>query len=274
MKVQIQWIWLLVAVCHGQLEDSETGLAAGSSPAAFQSLKQPQYVSNRTCNAHRLYALDTHTHYDHFAKERCGRFVSHLIIKRSIIRYIPSTFFMHKTSFEYLITFKMENVSLKAIYPHNFANITHLEVLQLANNQIEHIPAGIFRHMPILNTVDLSSNAIETVDSDAFRGCSNLQQLQMNNNRLIILNADWFRGLNNVKYVDFSDNLIESDFDGDILYGASGVQLFLRGNRIKRILNFGSKSERSIYRLIDLSGNTLQPPYPIPLGNYNMNIIY
>lgn len=275
MKVQIQWLLLFVAICYGQLEDSESVMVPGSSPAAFQSLKQPQYVSNRTCNAHRLYALDTHTHYDHFAKERCGRYVSHLIIRRSVIRYIPSNFFIHKTSFEYLITLKMENVSLKAIHPFNFANITHLEVLELASNQIEHIPAGIFRHLPILHTVDLSNNAIATIDSDAFQNCINLEQLQMNHNRLIALNADWFRGLNNVKFVDFSDNLIGSDFDGDIFYGASGVRLLLQNNRIKRILNFGSKSNRAIFRLIDLSGNTLIPPYPIiPLGNHNMNIIY
>lgn len=279
MKGQIQWLLLFVAVCYaGQLEDDERLMVVPeSSPAAFQSLKHqhPQYVTNRTCNAHRLYALDTHTHYDHFAKERCGRYVSHLIIRRSVIRYIPSNFFIHKTSFEYLITLRMENVSLKAIYPHNFENTTHLEVLQFAHNQIEHIPAGIFRHLSVVNTVDLSYNQIESIDTDAFRDCITLQHLQLNNNRLTTLEGNWLRGLINVKYLDFSDNLIESDFDGDILYGASGVKLFLRSNRIKRVLSFGRKSERAIYRLIDLSGNTLRPPYPIiPLGNDNMSVIY
>lgn len=278
MRGQIQWLLLFVAVCYGQLEDDERLLLVvpESSPAAFQSLKpQPQFVTNRTCNAHRLYALDQHTHYDHFAKERCGRYVSHLILRRSVIRYIPSNFFIHKISFEYLITLRMENVSLKAIYPHNFENITHLEVLQLAHNQIEHVPAGIFRHLSILHTVDLSYNQIESIDTDAFHDCITLQHLQLNNNRLTMLEADWLRGLINLKYLDFSDNLIESDFDGDILYGASEVKMFLRSNRIKRILSFGRKSERGIFRLIDLSGNTLRPPYPIiPLGNHNMSVIY
>lgn len=275
MKVQIQWLLLFIAVCYGQLEDSEGFIVPGSSPAAFQSLKQPQYVSNRTCNAHRLYALDAHANYDHFAKERCGRYVSHLIIRRSVIRFIPWNFFIHKTSFEYLITLRMENVSLKVIYPHNFENITHLEVLQLAHNLIEHVPAGVFRHLSALNTVDLSYNVIDSIDADAFRDCISLHNLQLNNNRLTVLNGEWVRGLINLKYVDFSDNFIESDFDGDIFHGASGVKLFLRSNRIKRVLSFGSKSERAIFRLIDLSGNTLRPPYPIiPLGNHNLSIIY
>lgn len=276
MTVQIQWLLLFVALCYGRFENSEAVVVPGSSSAAFQSLKQqPQYVSNRTCNAHRLYALDMHTHYDHFAKERCGRYVSHLIIKRSVIRYIPSNFFIHKISFEYLITLRMENVSLEAIYPHNFENITHLEVLQLAQNQIKDLPAGIFRHLTDLHTVDLSHNSIESIDSEAFRDCINLQHLQLNNNRLQTLSAEWLRGLINVKYIDFSDNSIESDFDGDIFYGASGVKLFLRSNRIKRVLSFGSKSERAIFRLIDLSGNTLRPPYPIiPLGNHDISVIY
>lgn len=273
MRVHIQWLLLFIAVCYGHLEDSEGFIVPASNP--FQLLKQPQYVSNRTCNAHRLYALDAQTNYDHFAKERCGRYVSHLIIRRSVIRYIPWNFFIHKTSFEYLITLRMENVSLKGIYPHNFENITHLEVLQLAHNLIEHVPAGVFRHLSALNTVDLSYNVIDSIDADAFRDCISLQNLQLNNNRLTVLNGEWVRGLINLKYVDFSDNFIESDFDGDIFNGANAVKLSLRSNRIKRVLSFGSKSERAIFRLIDLSGNTLRPPYPImPLGNHNLSIIY
>lgn len=278
MTVQTYWLLLLLAVCYGQLEDGDMmPLLPGSSPATYQSLKQqPQFVSNRTCNAHRLYAQDINTHYDHFAKERCGRYVSHLIIRRSVIRYIPANFFIHKTSFEYLLTLKMENVSLQAIYPHNFENITHLMVLQLARNEIEHLPASLFRHITALRTLDLSKNAITSIDTDAFQDCINLQELHMDNNRLMALSMDWFRGLNEIKFADFSDNLIESDFDGDIFNGASEVKLFLRNNRIKQIISFGSRSGRAIFRLIDLSGNTLRPPYPIigPLGTHSMSVIY
>lgn len=275
MRVQIQWLLLFLAVCYGQLEDGEVLILPGSSPATYQSLKQPQYISNRTCNAHRLYALDLHAHYDHFAKERCGRYVSHLIIRRSVIRFIPSNFFIHKTSFEYLLTLKMDNVSLKAIYPHNFENTTHLRVLQLSHNQIEHLPAGIFHHINQLRTIDLSSNTIASIDDDAFNDCVHLQNLHMDNNRLVQLSGDWFRSLGDLKHVDFSDNFIESDFDGDVFYSASELQLFLRNNRIKRIVSFGNKSGRSIFRLIDLSGNTLRPPYPIiPIGNHSMSVIY
>lgn len=275
IKGAFQWLLLLIAVsCDDQLYADQTLVVPGSNWNDLQQ-QQPQYISNRTCNAHRLYAMDTHTHYDHFAKERCGRYVSHLIIRRSVIRYIPSNFFIHKTSFEYLITLKMENVSLKLIEATNFENITHLEVLKLPSNQIEHLPAGLFQYLTDLQTLDLSNNLISTIDSDAFRDCKNLQNLHMNFNHLTVLNGDWFRDMKNVKLVDFSDNLIESDFDGDIFYGAAGLQLFLRSNRIKRIISFGSKSERAIYRLIDLSGNTLRPPYPvIPMGNHNMSVIY
>lgn len=272
MRVHIQWLLLFLATCYGQLEDGEVLILPGSSPATYQSLKQPQFISNRTCNAHRLYALDQNAQYDHFAKERCGRYVSHLIIRRSVIRYIPSNFFIHKTSFEFLSTLRMDNVSLKAIYPQNFENITHLVVLQLPNNQIEHLPAGVFRHVPQLHDIDLSGNAIASIDADAFRDCIHLQTLHMDNNRLVSLSPEWFRGLNDVKHIDLSDNFIESDFDGDIFYGASELKLFLRNNRIKRIISFGHKSG---LQMIDLSGNTVRPPYPImPLGNHSMSVIY
>lgn len=267
---------LFVAVFGDQSHDNDSMKVPGSNRDAFQSLEQqPQYITNRTCNAHRLYALDKHTPYDHFAKERCGRYVSHLIIRRSVIRYIPENFFNHKTSFEYLITLRMENVQLKEIHPHNFANITYLEVLQLSSNQIEHLSAGIFRHLPLLHTVDLSHNSISTIDADAFRNCFKLEYFQLNHNHLTMVIGDWFRDMLNIKYLDFSDNLIESDFDGDLFFGASGLQIFMRSNRIKRIISFGSKTDRPIFRLIDLSGNTLRPPYPIiPIGNHNLSVVY
>lgn len=169
----------------------------------------------------------------------------------------------------------MDNVSLKAIYPQNFENISYLEILHLPSNQIEHLPAGIFRHLPALHTVDLSKNLIATVDADAFRECVNMQELNMKQNWLTVLNPKWFRSMNEVKFLDFSDNFIESDFDGDIFSNANGLQLLMRNNRIRRILSFGSKKERAIFRLVDLSGNTLRPPYPIiPRGNHNMSLIY
>lgn len=272
MKKSFQWLLLFVAVSCEHQSNVEL-LVPGSNQAAIDH--QPQYVSNRTCNALRLYALDLNTYADHFARERCGRYVSHLIIKRSVIHYIPSNFFIHKTSFEYLITLKMENVSLKAIEADNFQNITYLEVLQLSSNLIEYLPAGIFRYLHAIHTVDLSNNLISIIDGNAFDGCFMMRHLQLNQNRLTMLNGEWFRDMKNIKFVDFSDNLIESDFDGDIFYGASDLQLLLRSNQIKRIISFGNISERAIFRIIDLSGNVLRPPYPyIPIGNHNMSVIY
>lgn len=265
--------WLFIAVSCDQFYDNRAIAVPANNRTA--DIQYPQYVSNRTCNAHRLYALDTHTQYDHFAKERCGRYVSHLIIRRSVIRQIPSNFFIHKTSFEFLITLKMEDVSLKVIQQDNFENITHLEVLKLMSNQIEYLPAGSFQYLPNLNTVDLSNNLISNIDVDAFRNCASIRHLQLNHNRLTVLIGGWFHDMKNIKYVDFSDNVIESDFDGELFHGASDVQLFLRNNNIRRIISFGSKSEHAIFRLIVLSGNALRPPYPIiPIGNHTMSVVY
>lgn len=228
-------------------------------------------ITNRTCNADSLYSLDKFTHIDHFANESCGRHISNLIIRYSCIYYIPARFFIHKTSFEHLITLQMENVSLKEIHPHDFENITHLEILKLAGNQIEFLPAHVFRHLAALHTVDLAHNAINTIDAQAFRGCTKLVHLQLNGNRLTIIMADWFRDMRFIKFIDLSDNLIESDFDGDLFVSAHGLKLLMRSNRIKRIISYGG----SIFRLIDLSGNTLRPPYPsIPMRNHSLSVIY
>lgn len=274
----IQWLLLCVAGFGELSHASELTKSAINLHGDIQlqmDIDHHRFVTNRTCNADSLYSLDKNTHYDHFANDSCGRHISNLIIRFSCIHYIPARFFIHKTSFEHLVTLQMENVSLKEIHQHDFENITHLETLKLAGNHIQHIPAHVFRHMTALHTVDLAHNAIDTIDAQAFRGCSKLVHLQLNGNQLTMVMADWFRDMRFIKYIDLSDNLIESDFDGDIFVSVHGLKLLMRSNRIKRIISFGNRISGPIFRLIDLSGNTLRPPYPsIPIRNHSLSVIY
>lgn len=241
------------------------------------ALDHHRFITNQTCIADSLYAIDKSTHNDHFANDSCGRSISNLIVRYSCIHYIPSKFFIHKTSFEFLLTLQMENVSLKEIHQHDFRNITHLETLKLAGNQIEQMPANVFRHVTALHTIDLSHNAIKAIDAQAFRGCLKLLRLQLNGNRLTTVSADWFRDMRYINLIDLSDNVIESDFDGDIFYSERDLRILMRNNRIKRILSFGNRLplDRSIYRMIDLSGNILRPPYPsMQIANHSIDVVY
>lgn len=235
---------------------------------------EPQYVFNRTCNAYRLYAIDNRTNYDHFQNERCGRYVSHLVIRRSIIRYIPNNFFIHFISFENLTTLKMDNISILAIYPNNFENITKLELLSISLNHIEHIPSRIFKHLPIIKEVDLSSNLIGSIDADAFDNCQHLWKIQLNGNRLIAIDDNWFKNLIRLEYLDLSDNIIAGYLNGIAFESATNLQLFARNNRISWLLNVESDGRKKQFLLIDLTGNALQPPYPIVIGNRDLRIIY
>lgn len=228
---------------------------------------EPQYIRIRTCNAYRLFALDNVTSYDHFSNERCGRRVTHLIVQRSIIAYIPSNFFIYRTSFENLTTLRMNEVSLRAIFPQNFENISKLETLSLERNQIEYIPAAVFQHLPQLKDVSLAENRIQTIDRDAFRFCGELRNLRLNQNRLTTIDNNWFADVAKLEFLDLSDNRIDGVIDGHAFRNQQHLRLQARRNQIKSMIQLENHFDE-----IDVRNNELEP-FPIIVSN-RTRIIY
>lgn len=268
-------IWAVLSVCVYSVScevapDNDPILVAASG---WLPPNEPRYVLNRTCNAYRLYALDSTRHYDHFQNERCGRHVSHLIVQRSIVRFIPSNFFIHKASFENLTTLKMDNVSLRTIYPENFQNISHLELLSLTWNRQVHVPANIFFFLPELQEANLSFNFISTMDAKAFSDASRLKTLRLNGNQLATVDSNWFLPLTSLNLLDLGSNVLEGDLNGDFFKFTTDLKLVLRRNQLSNIYNFSSEPNQTRFRLLDFSENPLEF-HPIIVGSRSMNIIY
>ncbi|KAK7926017.1 hypothetical protein WMY93_008327 [Mugilogobius chulae] len=87
----------------------------------------------------------------------------------------------------------------------SFESVSHLEYLDLSENNIQRIPAGAFRNTP-LKHLDLSLNSGLTLHRDSFSGLENsLVHLYLNENNITVINAD-LSSLTNLKYVDLSTN--------------------------------------------------------------------
>ncbi|KAM4615556.1 leucine-rich repeat and transmembrane domain-containing protein 2 [Polymixia lowei] len=65
-----------------------------------------------------------------------------------------------------------------------FANLSSLEVLDLSNNYLDNLPAGLFRDMSNLTRLTLHNNSLTGLDRDLFQGLGSLQSLDLSLNGL------------------------------------------------------------------------------------------
>uniref|UniRef100_A0A8C4ZFQ7 Leucine rich repeats and transmembrane domains 2 n=1 Tax=Gadus morhua TaxID=8049 RepID=A0A8C4ZFQ7_GADMO len=64
------------------------------------------------------------------------------------------------------------------------ANLSSLEVLDLSNNYLDNLPAGLFRDMTNLTRLALHNNSLTSLDKELFQGLGGLQRLDLSLNGL------------------------------------------------------------------------------------------
>lgn len=92
---------------------------------------------------------------------------------------------------------------IMTIHPGAFLKLTSLEDVDLRNNEITSITAGIFDGLP-LKTLKLDDNLIKNIDANAFRNIPELSIVSLEYNHLSIFNNEWFT--NNPKLRSLSMN--------------------------------------------------------------------
>lgn len=73
-----------------------------------------------------------------------------------------------------------------------FQNLTKVELLSLADNDVPEIPREMFEHTPNLGTLDVSRGRIKGIRSDDFTRLKNLQTLIVASNEIQILEKECF----------------------------------------------------------------------------------
>ncbi|XP_056157942.1 leucine-rich repeat and transmembrane domain-containing protein 2-like, partial [Lampris incognitus] len=76
----------------------------------------------------------------------------------------------------------LANNKLSSLGATAFANLSSLEVLDLSNNYLDNLPAGLFRDMSNLTRLTLHNNSLTSLDRDLFQGLGGLQSLDLSLN--------------------------------------------------------------------------------------------
>lgn len=88
-----------------------------------------------------------------------------------------------------------------------FQNLTNLATLALSDNEIVHVPYGVFNGMN-LTVLFLQRNEIETIDSGAFDDMPNLYRIKLNANYIKSWDSNWFKNTPQITELFFRRNNI------------------------------------------------------------------
>lgn len=104
-------------------------------------------------------------------------------------------------------TLKMTFCGTQKILAGAFQNLTNLATLALSDNEIVHVPFGVFNRLNI-TVLFLQRNEIETIDSAAFDDMPNLYRIKMNSNRISAWDNNWFKNTPKITELFFRRNNI------------------------------------------------------------------
>ncbi|XP_078346174.1 uncharacterized protein LOC144631589 isoform X1 [Oculina patagonica] len=137
-----------------------------------------------------------------------------------------------------------------------FSDLMHLEVLDLSGNQIGSIKGGVFNGLPKLSTLYLGENRISKLESSSFHGMPGLQHLWLSTNRIWDLPHNIFHGLIHLKALGLSVNKL-TKLNAHLLKDAKSLEfIFLQNNEIKAIPDYFFQNATSL-RYVFLNDNNL-----------------
>ncbi|XP_024861417.2 leucine-rich repeat and transmembrane domain-containing protein 2 [Kryptolebias marmoratus] len=87
-----------------------------------------------------------------------------------------------------------------------FANLSSLEELDLSNNYLDNLPAGLFRDMSNLTRLTLHNNSLTVMDRDLFQGLGGLQSLDLSLNGLSTVPIGLLDELQSLRWLSLAGN--------------------------------------------------------------------
>ncbi|XP_078366402.1 uncharacterized protein LOC144650576 [Oculina patagonica] len=128
--------------------------------------------------------------------------------------------------------------------------------LTLAENEIDHLPAGIFQKLSVINYVDLSYNNLQSIPDRAFSACRNLTQLFLDYNQISWIDRQTFTGLVNLRRLMITKNKLT--YISSYTFADTPLQfLMLHGNAIKNIEGKGFQGLSNL-QILTLFNNPLR----------------
>ncbi|XP_029317837.1 leucine-rich repeat and transmembrane domain-containing protein 2 [Cottoperca gobio] len=87
-----------------------------------------------------------------------------------------------------------------------FANLSSLEELDLSNNYLDNLPAGLFRDMSNLTRLTLHNNSLTVMDRELFQGLGGLQSLDLSLNGLSSVPLGLLDELQSLRWLSLAGN--------------------------------------------------------------------
>ncbi len=116
-----------------------------------------------------------------------------------------------------------------------FTGLTNLQKLYLGGNQLTNLPAGIFTGLTNLQILSLYNNQLTNLPAGIFTGLTNLQKLYLYKNQLTTLPAGIFTGLTNLQKLSLDNNQL-TNLPAGIFTGLTNLQeLYLGGNQLTNL---------------------------------------
>ena len=150
--------------------------------------------------------------------------------------------------------FRQKITSLK---PGDFAGLKKLNSLDLRENDLRAIPAGVFSELSSLNYLSLYANPLSNLSVEAFSGLAALETLDLGDIGLTALPVDVFSSLPNLTYLYLGLNRFTS-LPAEVLGGLSRLEhLDLPRNRLSNLAP-GLLSGVPTLKALILNGNRLR----------------
>lgn len=116
----------------------------------------------------------------------------------------------------------------------SFRNLTHLEFLSLAFNNLDAVPRHIFPHTPNLGTLDLGVQQIRRIGADDFRQLPRIEHLMLFRNALTELDSGSLPST--LKTLHLSHNNLTT-LNGTLRHMQKLRLVFLNNNRLTTVAN-------------------------------------
>ncbi|XP_023680297.2 leucine-rich repeat-containing G-protein coupled receptor 4-like [Paramormyrops kingsleyae] len=186
--------------------------------------------------------------------ERLSAFTYYLDISMNNITELPANVFKNLT---YLEELRLAGNDLTFIHPEALSGLHQLKVLMLQNNQLKTVPSQALRGLHALQSLRLDANHITEVPEDSFEGLQQLRHLWLDDNNLAEVPMGPLGDLGSLQALTLALNRITRIPDHAFANFSSLVVLHLHNNKIKEI---GRNSFNGLDNLetLDLNFNNLE----------------
>ncbi|XP_049842572.1 leucine-rich repeat-containing G-protein coupled receptor 4-like [Schistocerca gregaria] len=167
---------------------------------------------------------------------------------------VDESVFSETPHLEYL---QLTGSKVSQLLPDTFAANRNLSAVDLSDNQLDGLPAGLFRHNALLTQLKLSGNHIEAIHVDTFKANRLLQELDLSDNPLLELPPGLLQHCPHLRSLNFSRTRVSALHRTAFSRNAALESLDLSSNSLQALPAALLPNHGRLSRL-DLSSNQLR----------------